>query len=77
MSDSRYAFPGYCDGKVCNSNSASAAVNKWMTTGIGHFYGNSYGVDVMAKWIQKIGGRSVWRPAPEIAYLLDWLAAKQ
>ena len=28
--DSRYAFPRYCDGKICNANSASAALNKWM-----------------------------------------------
>ena len=28
--DSSYAFPRYCDGKVCNANSASAALNKWM-----------------------------------------------
>ena len=28
--DSSYAFPRYCDGKICNANSASAAFNKWM-----------------------------------------------
>jgi integrase/uncharacterized protein YcgL (UPF0745 family) len=28
--DSGYAFPRYCDGKICNANSASAALNKWM-----------------------------------------------
>ena len=28
--DSIYAFPRYCDGKICNANSASAALNKWM-----------------------------------------------
>jgi integrase/uncharacterized protein YcgL (UPF0745 family) len=28
--DSSYAFPRYCDGKTCNANSASAALNKWM-----------------------------------------------
>ena len=28
--DSSYAFPRYCDGKICNANSASAALNKWM-----------------------------------------------
>jgi integrase len=28
--DGRYAFPRYCDGKICNANSASAALNKWM-----------------------------------------------
>ena len=28
--DSGYAFPRYCDGKTCNANSASAALNKWM-----------------------------------------------
>nr|WP_276204532.1 tyrosine-type recombinase/integrase [Candidatus Terasakiella magnetica] len=26
-----YAFSKYCDGKVCNSNSASGALNKWMS----------------------------------------------
>ena len=33
--DSSYAFPRYCDGKTCNANSASAALNKWMKTIIG------------------------------------------
>jgi integrase len=28
--DSSYAFPRYCDGRICNANSASAALNKWM-----------------------------------------------
>jgi integrase/uncharacterized protein YcgL (UPF0745 family) len=28
--DSNYAFPRYCDGKICNANSASAALNKWL-----------------------------------------------
>jgi integrase len=28
--DSSYAFPRYCDGKTCNANSASAALNKWL-----------------------------------------------
>ena len=28
--DSIYAFPRYCDGKICNANSASAALNKWL-----------------------------------------------
>ena len=28
--DSSYAFPRYCDGQICNANSASAALNKWM-----------------------------------------------
>ncbi|MDB0027944.1 tyrosine-type recombinase/integrase [Alphaproteobacteria bacterium] len=26
--DSSYAFPRYCDGRICNANSASAALNK-------------------------------------------------
>ena len=29
--DSAYAFPRYCDGQTCNANSASAALNKWLT----------------------------------------------
>ena len=33
--DSSYAFPRYCDGKTCNANSASAALNKWMKKVIG------------------------------------------
>ena len=33
--DSSHAFPRYCDGKICNANSASAALNKWMKTIIG------------------------------------------
>jgi len=36
--DSRYAFPRYCDGRICNANSASAALNKWMKTTIGNGY---------------------------------------
>ena len=35
---SSYAFPRYCDGKTCNANSASAALNKWMKTIIGGDY---------------------------------------
>ena len=27
---SSYAFQRYCDGQVCNANSASAALNKWL-----------------------------------------------
>ena len=33
--DSSYAFPRYCNGKICNANSASAALNKWMKKVIG------------------------------------------
>ena len=36
--DSSYAFPRYCDDKICNANSASAALNKWMKTIIGGDY---------------------------------------
>ncbi len=36
--DSSYAFPRYCDGKTCNANSASAALNKWMKAIIGGDY---------------------------------------
>ena len=36
--DSSYGFPRYCDGKTCNANSASAALNKWMKTIIGGDY---------------------------------------
>ena len=25
-----HAFPRYCDGQICNANSASAALNKWL-----------------------------------------------
>ena len=28
--DSSFAFPRCCDGWICNANSASAALNKWM-----------------------------------------------
>ena len=28
--DSSFAVPRYCDGKVCNANSASTALNKWL-----------------------------------------------
>jgi integrase/uncharacterized protein YcgL (UPF0745 family) len=28
--NSSYAFSRYCDGRVCNANSASAALNKWL-----------------------------------------------
>ena len=36
--DSSYAFPRYCDGQICNANSASAAINKWMKSIIGKDY---------------------------------------
>ena len=36
--DSGYAFPRYCDGHMCNANSASAALNKWMKATIGRGY---------------------------------------
>ena len=36
--DSGYAFPRYCDGKICNANSASAALNKWLKQTIGNGY---------------------------------------
>ncbi|MDA9931073.1 tyrosine-type recombinase/integrase, partial [Alphaproteobacteria bacterium] len=36
--DSSYAFPRYCDGRICNANSASAALNKWMKLTIGNGY---------------------------------------
>ena len=36
--DSSYAFPRYCDGKTCNANSASAALNKWLKQTIGDSY---------------------------------------
>ena len=29
--DSTYAFTRYCDGLTCNANSASAALNKWLS----------------------------------------------
>ena len=34
--DSSYAFPRYCDGKIYNANSASAALNKWMKATVGN-----------------------------------------
>ena len=34
--DSSYAFPRYCDGKICNANSASAALNKWIKSTVGN-----------------------------------------
>ena len=30
--NAEYCFPRYCSGSVCNSNSASAAINKWIKT---------------------------------------------
>ena len=33
-----YCFPRYCDERTCNSNSASAAVNKWLKTVVGQDY---------------------------------------
>ena len=32
---SRFCFPRYCDNSNCNSNSASAAINKWIKTIVG------------------------------------------
>ncbi|MDB0016575.1 tyrosine-type recombinase/integrase [Alphaproteobacteria bacterium] len=36
--DSSFAFPRYCVGRICNANSASAALNKWMKSTIGNGY---------------------------------------
>ena len=36
--DSSFAVPRYCDGKICNANSASAALNKWLKQSIGDGY---------------------------------------
>ena len=33
--DSSFAFPLYCNDKKCNSNSASAALNKWLRNRLG------------------------------------------
>ena len=33
-----YAFPRYCNEFVCNANSASAALNKWMKESTGNGY---------------------------------------
>lgn len=33
-----YCFPRYCDETTCNSNSASAAINKWLKTVVGEDY---------------------------------------
>ena len=30
VSNSAFLFPRYCDEKECHSNSASAALNKWL-----------------------------------------------
>ena len=30
--NSQYCFPRYCSDSICNSNSASAAINKWIKT---------------------------------------------
>ena len=35
---SPYLFPRYCNDKVCNANSASAALNKWLKQTIGDGY---------------------------------------
>jgi len=35
---SPYLFPRYCNDKVCNANSASAALNKWLKQTIGNGY---------------------------------------
>ena len=35
---SRYAFLCYCHGEICNTDSTSAALNKWMESTIGDGY---------------------------------------
>ena len=37
-SNKPFLFPRYCDGKECNSNSASAALNKWLKQVAGSKY---------------------------------------
>ena len=66
--DSSYAFPRYCDGKICNANSASAALNKWMKPRLKedasvHIFRHSVrerlrSVECSSYVIDQIGGRS-------------------
>ena len=88
-----FAFPKYCNEQKCNSNSASAALNKWLkprvpdncvihsfrhsmrdrlravecpsdiidaiggwsTDGVGQSYGKGYDLNVLGRWMEKIG----------------------
>jgi len=89
-----FAFPKYCCEAKCNSNSASAALNKWLkprvpdncvihsfrhslrdrlravecpadiidaiggwssTDGVGQSYGKGYDLNVLGRWMEKIG----------------------
>jgi len=68
MSDS-YCFPCYVDGIKCNSNSASAALNKWLKTatrqdavihGLRHtFRDRLRAVEAPSDMIDKLGGWSL------------------
>jgi len=68
--DSSYAFPRYCDGRICNANSASAALNKWLKPRVNedavvHSLRHSMrdrlrAVNCPSEMIDQIGGWSKW-----------------
>ena len=67
-SDNRFMFPRYCNETECQSNSASAALNKWLKTVAGadyvmHSFRHSMRdrlreVDCLSDMIDQIGGWS-------------------
>ena len=67
--NSDYCFPRYCSDSVCNSNSASAAINKWIKTiagpdavihGLRHsFRDRLRAVDAPVDLIDQLGGWSL------------------
>ena len=87
--DSSYAFPRYCDGKICNANSASAALNKWLKEeltenyvihGFRHsFRGRLRAVECPSEIIDQLGGwslKSVGRgygKGYELSVLSKWM----
>jgi len=66
---SRFCFPRYCSGANCNSNSASAAINRWIKTIIGSdavIHGLRHGfkdrlraVEASVQMVDKLGGWSL------------------
>ena len=67
--NSDYCFPRYCSDSVCNSNSASAAINKWIKTiagpaavihGLRHSFRNRLrAVEAPVDLIDQLGGWSL------------------
>ena len=87
--NSEHCFPRYCSDSVCNSNSASAAINKWIKTiagpdavihGLRHsFRDRLRAVEAPVDLIDQLGGWSLqsvgqgYGDGYPLAVLLQWM----